>query len=390
MLPAVLAAQKEGFSILYLPWIDNFPLKQMKGIELRFVRSLSDVIESFSGQLTAFSFDSFSMSVASYPPIITYDKDFKSIIGHRKEKKALEIAAAGGHHVLMSGPPGCGRSLLAETVPSILPLLTQDAQYEVMSIYQLSGLINQNYHLAPFRNPHHSSSAVSLIGGGSNPKPGEVSLAHCGVLFLDEMAEFPKRTLDMLRQPIETGKVTISRAASTVTYPARFLMLGAMNPCPSRNLGSRHLYCTCTPKQITAYSNRVSGPIQDRMDIIINLQSESLDGKSHEENEASQSIRTRVSSARQKQYDRYGSDITNAIASPELIMESCELDLDQQKMLQQWSSKYNWSTRVQMKIRRIALTISDLNESKVTSEALWEAMTMRCTNQENKSKTMVR
>lgn len=171
----------------------------------------------------------------------------------------------GGHNVLMVGPSGCGKSLLTETFPSILPMLTQENQFDVMSIYQLAGITNPNVHLAPFREPHHSASAVSLIGGGASPKPGEVSLAHQGVLFLDEMSEFPKRTLDMLRQPLETGKVTISRAASTVTYPAQFLLLSAMNLCPCGYLGSRHRYCTCTPKQILAYTNRISGPIEDRL-----------------------------------------------------------------------------------------------------------------------------
>src|SRR5690606_33136486 len=189
---------------------------------------------------------------------------------------------------------GCGKSLLAETFPSILPPLTQEGTFDVMSIYQLASLSNPNYQLPPFRSPHHSASAVSLIGGGANPKPGEVSLAHRGVLFLDEMAEFPKRTLDMLRQPLETGKVTISRAASTVTYPAQFLLLGAMNPCPCGYIGSRHYYCTCTPKQIAKYQNRISGPIEDRMDILLKLDAVILENESEIQNETSAEIRTRV------------------------------------------------------------------------------------------------
>lgn len=154
----------------------------------------------------------------------------------------MEIAAAGSHNVIMIGPPGCGKSLLAETFSSILPPLKQENQFDIMGIYQLANIKNPNFQVPPYRDPHHSASAVSLIGGGANPKPGEESLAHRGVLFLDEMAEFPKRTLDMLRQPMETGVVTISRAASTVTYPAQFLLIGAMNPCPCGYLGSKH-YC---------------------------------------------------------------------------------------------------------------------------------------------------
>ena len=177
----------------------------------------------------------------------------------------------------MSGPPGCGKSLFAETFPSILPPLTRDAQLEVMSLYQLAKEKLPSPQIAPYRNPHHSASSIAIIGGGSYPKPGEISLAHRGVLFLDEMAEFPKKTLDMLRQPLEAGKVTISRAQSTVTYPSSFILIAAMNPCPCGFLGSNTHYCTCTPKQIQSYKNRISGPIYDRMDILLFLQSVNLD-----------------------------------------------------------------------------------------------------------------
>ncbi|MCT2537158.1 YifB family Mg chelatase-like AAA ATPase [Aquibacillus koreensis] len=388
MLPAVLAAKNEGFSILYLPWMEDFPLSRLGGMELRFVRTLREVIESFSGQLSVFNPSIISSNIAEEPTSSDYKRDFKHILGHEKAKRALEIAAAGGHNVLMSGPPGCGKSLLAETFSSILPKLTEDARYEVMSIYQLSGLPNKAFHIAPFRNPHHSSSAVSLIGGGSNPKPGEVSLAHRGVLFLDEMAEFPKRTLDMLRQPIETGKVTISRASSTVTYPAQFLLLGAMNPCPCGYLGSRHFYCTCSPNQITAYANRVSGPIQDRMDILLYLQAVALNKETMEGNEESEVIRGRVTKARERQYARYGAEILNANVSQEWILEHVKLSSDQQKMVQQWSTQYNWSTRVQMKVLRIARTIADLQDvHAISNESLWEAMTLRRTVKSKEQKT---
>ncbi len=220
MLPAIIAAKRQGVRILYLPRMDNFPIQQIKGMEIRIVETLQEVIESFSGQLTAFSLPMKPTLESSTAKTPTYDKDFQHIIGHKVAKRALEIAAAGEHHVLMVGPPGCGKSLLAETFSLILPILTQDSQFDVMSIYQLAGVSNTDFQVPPYRDSHHSASAVSLIGGGANPKPGEVSLAHHGVLFLDEMAEFPKRTLDMLRQPLETGTATISRAAQAVTYPA--------------------------------------------------------------------------------------------------------------------------------------------------------------------------
>jgi magnesium chelatase family protein len=315
------------------------------------------------------------------PPSVTYDHDFAHVLGHHQAKRALEIAAAGAHNVLMSGPPGCGKSLLSSTFPSILPTLSQDALLEVMSLYQLAGEPPLHSLMPPFRHPHHSASSVAIIGGGSYPKPGEVSLAHHGVLFLDEMAEFTKKTLDMLRQPLETGKVTLSRAHSTVTYPARFIFLGAMNPCPCGYLGSHNHYCTCTEKQIRTYRNRVSGPIYDRIDILLTLQSVHLDQFTSNKNETSATIRSRVENARQRQYERYGQEICNADVTLEVLNRTSPLNSSQQRMLQQRSSQQQWSNRVQIKIIRLARTIADLKgEKEITDEAIWEAMTLRRTS----------
>ncbi len=391
MLPAIIAAKKEGFKVLYLPQMHNFPINHIQGIEFRFVQTLQEVIGSFSSQLTAFSFASGNSPEITEELIPVFDKEFQHVLGHEQAKRALEIAAAGGHNVLMVGPPGCGKSLLAETFPSILPPLQQESQFDVMSIYQLAGIINNNFKVPPFRDPHHSASAVSLIGGGTNPKPGEISLAHHGVLFLDEMAEFPKRMLDMLRQPMETGKVTISRPSSSVTYPAQFLLLGAMNPCPCGYSGSRHFYCTCTSKQITAYSNRISGPIQDRMDILLKLDTVSLDNESAAQNETSAAIQKRVFTARKRQYKRFEGEWTNANISNEKIMSCSRLNHEQLAMVQQWSSKHNWSARVQMKIPRLARTISDLSgDESITNEAIWEAVTMRRSQASRNNKGMVK
>ncbi|WP_068675255.1 YifB family Mg chelatase-like AAA ATPase [Oceanobacillus sp. Castelsardo] len=391
MLPAIMAARKEGFKILYLPRLEDIPIETVNGLEFRFVQTLQEVIESFSGQISAFSLPIKSSQKPIELPPPTYDKDFKHVLGHKQAKRALEIAAAGGHNVLMVGPPGCGKSLLSETFPSILPPLKQESRFEVMSIYQLAGISQQNVSAPPYRSPHHSASAVSLIGGGTNPKPGEVSLAHRGVLFLDEMAEFPKRTLDMLRQPIETGKVTISRAASTVTYPAQFLLIGAMNPCPCGYMGSRNYYCTCTPKQVTAYNNRISGPIQDRMDILLKLETVSLENESTADNETSEIIRGRIIKAREVQYQRYGEEISNAIVPNEKLLECTILTEEQEKMMRSWASKYNWSTRVQMKIRRLARTISDLNgDENITNQSIWEAVTIRRTQSLRQPRGMVK
>ncbi|MBN6205367.1 YifB family Mg chelatase-like AAA ATPase [Ralstonia pickettii] len=390
MLPAVIAAKKEEIKILYLPEMDDLPLQFIEGIELRFVETLQQVIESFSGQLTGIPTLLPSNITPAEDITPTYEKDFSHVLGHKKAKRALEIAA-GGHNLLMIGPPGCGKSLLAETFSSILPTLKPDRRIEVMSIYQLAGVEKENFFTPPFREPHHSSSAVSLVGGGSNPKPGEVSLAHRGVLFLDEMAEFPKKTLDMLRQPMESGFVTISRAASTVTYPSQFLMLGAMNPCPCGYLGSKYYYCTCTPKQITAYNNRVSGPIKDRMDILLNLEVVSLERGSSETNETSKEIHERVIAAREKQFKRYGAEITNAIVADKKLLACSKLNDRQEKMMQEWTGKFNWSTRVQMKILRMARTISDLEgKERITNKAIWEAVTMRQFSKERRQLGVVK
>ncbi|QHN50601.1 ATP-binding protein [Geobacillus stearothermophilus] len=375
MLPAILAAKKLGFQKVYLPYDPTLPLHHLKDLDCIFVQTLEETVQYLQGQ-----------RVLSLPPAFRtpeimdsprkHHRDFQSIIGHHQAKRALEIAAAGGHHVLMVGPPGCGKSLLAETFPTILPSLSHDAQLEVISLYQLAGEKIESGH-PPFRHPHHSASSVSLIGGGTHPKPGEVSLAHRGVLFLDEMAEFAKKTLDMLRQPLETGKVTISRISSTVTYPADFILLGAMNPCPCGYLGSRTRYCTCSPKQIQAYRNRVSGPIYDRMDVLLSL--EVIDfTKETRVSESSETIRKRVEEARRKQYERYGKEITNGRVPFELLMEKSPLATRQQLLLQQWASQHQWSNRVQTKIIRLARTISDLKGTEeIADESLWEAMTLR-------------
>lgn len=267
MLPALIAAVKLGYKRAFLPYDPLIPIDMLNGIECVVVQHIKDVVNLLCGQ-TPLPLPTFTPSPILEPSFNNHQKVFSHIIGHQFTKEALEIAAAGGHNVLMSGPPGCGKSVLAETFPSILPPLSKLAQLEVISLYQLANERLYDPQMAPFRHPHHSASSIAIIGGGSYPKPGEVSsLAHHGVLFLDEMAEFTKKTLDMLRQPLETGKVTISRVHSTVIYPTSFILIGAMNPCPCGYLGSASHYCTCTQKQIKAYRNRVSGSVYDRMDI---------------------------------------------------------------------------------------------------------------------------
>jgi magnesium chelatase family protein len=374
MIAAILAARKLHLKRLILPYDPNIPRIEIDDLELVYVETLQDVINLLAGQQLFPLLPEVEMNEG---PKVT-SRDFSQIIGHDIAKRALEIAASGGHYVLMDGPPGCGKSLLAETFPTILPSLSKEAQLEKISLYQLAGAPYSSLTLPPYRHPHHSASAVSIIGGGSNPKPGEVSLAHRGVLFLDELGEFSKKTLDMLRQPLENEKVTISRIHSTVTYPAKFIFIAAMNPCPCGYLGSDSHYCTCSEKQVKAYKNRVSGPILDRIDILLSLKPVNLKGHDFSENESSEEVRRRVMAARERQYERYGKEICNSSVPFEQLIGSRPLTSSQQNRLQEMAMKYGLSNRVQIKLIRLARTISDMRgEQYISDGAIEEALTLR-------------
>jgi magnesium chelatase family protein len=242
-------------------------------------------------------------------------------------------------------------------------------------LYQLSGDSYPHATLAPFRNPHHSASSISIIGGGQYPKPGEVSLAHRGVLFLDEIAEFSKKTLDMLRQPLENGVVTISRTQASVRFPASFILVAAMNPCPCGYAGSNSHYCTCSPKQVLAYQNKLSGPLRDRFDIFLSLQHVDLRNTVKKDLESSEVVRKRVEQARNRQFDRYGAEISNGRVPYDTLIKLSPLTKEQERTLVQFSTKRNWSNRTEIKVIRLARTISDLKGSKqISDESLWEAV----------------
>ena len=383
MLPALIAAKGLGFRRVYLPYDSLLPLDMLDGLECMVVQHIDEVLLHLEGQ-ELLPLAECIKTVESALLTTQHPKDFCHIIGHEQAKEALVIAAAGEHNVFMSGPPGCGKSLLAETFPSILPPLTKENQLEVISLYQLAKETAPLPGLVPYRNPHHSSSSVSIIGGGSYPRPGEISLAHRGVLFLDEKALVSDKTLDMLRQPLEAGSVTISRAQTTVKYPSSFILIAAMNPCPCGFLGSNTHYCLCTPKQIQSYKTRISGPIYDRMDILLSLKSVNLD-QPVAENKSSIEFRSAVEKARERQYARYGESISNAKVPFDVLTKSSPLKEQQMNMIRQMSSKQQWSNRVQIKIIRLARTISDLDGSQdITDASIWKAITLR-REQTNKS-----
>ena len=312
---------------------------------------------------------------------INYKQDLDDIYGHEHAKRALEIAAAGGHNLLMVGPPGSGKTMLAERMPTIMPPMTEEQALESAAIASISrhGFSAENWKQRIIRSPHHSASAVALVGGGSNPKPGEISLAHNGILFLDELPEFDRKVLEVLREPLESGRIIISRAANQVEYPANFQFIAAMNPCPCGYLGDKSGRCRCTEEQVHRYQHKISGPLMDRIDMVIEVNSipDAIINQAKDENaESSATIRQRVINAFNMQLQRSG--LVNSELKTDNIEQHCYLTNADKVLLQTATTKLGLSGRAIHRVMKVARTIADLNNSDlIMTQHLSEAISYR-------------
>ncbi|TYQ13149.1 UNVERIFIED_CONTAM: magnesium chelatase family protein [Acetivibrio alkalicellulosi] len=382
ILPMVISARENGLKSIILPLENADEAAVVNGLNILPAGSIKDVVNHLNGlkKINKYSVDIDNI----FRNNISYDVDFSDVKGQETVKRALEVAASGAHNCVMIGSPGCGKTMIARRLPTILPSMTFEEALEVTKIHSIAGTLATNTSLItqrPFRAPHHTISNVSLVGGGRHPKPGEISLAHYGVLFLDELPEFNRSALEVLRQPLEDGVVTISRINATLTYPARTTLICAANPCKCGNYLDHSKECTCTPKQIGQYLSKLSGPLLDRIDLHIevsSIQYKDLDSKKEEEK--SSDVRERVNRTRKIQQERYkGMNIySNAELSPAMIKKYCKLDVQCKNILENAFERLGLSARAHGRILKVARTIADMEECQdIKTHHLLEAIQYR-------------
>jgi magnesium chelatase family protein len=370
-LPMVISMREANISKCIVPYDNREECSVVSDMDIIPVRNLNEVIDYLNGKSIIDPFKNENTNFTDNQ--VDYNIDFSDIKGQEGLKRALEVAAAGNHNMLILGPPGSGKTMAARRLPTILPKLSFEEAIEVTKIYSISGLLNTKALIEerPFRSPHHTSSNIALIGGGRIPRPGEVSLAHNGVLFLDELPEFQKNVLEVLRQPIEDGIVHISRVNATISYPAKFMFIASMNPCPCGYYGDPLHECTCSQGSIDRYLSKISNPLLDRIDIHIEvLPVEYKDLNNDIKTESSSAIRERVKKARDIQYERYKKDkiFNNSQIYNKDIKKYCRLTPSSENIMKQAFVKYKFSGRAYNKVLKVARTIADLDSKEVIEE----------------------
>lgn len=380
ILPIALKAKEEGIKTVFVPKDNAREAKLVKELQVIPVDNLKQLTDHLSRkniieEIAYSKFDFSNIKILS---------DMSHIKGQEHVKRAMEISAAGAHNMLMGGPPGSGKTLIARTMPSILPDLTLEEALEITKIYSVAGELPGNMALMtsrPFRSPHHTASGVALVGGGTWPRPGEISLAHRGVLFLDEFSEFPRQVLENLRQPLEDGVINVSRAAGNLCFPAKFILVSAMNPCSCGFYGDKEKQCVCSPVQIINYKKRISGPIVDRIDLHIEVPRVKFDKLSSvAPGEDSEKIKKRVEAARKIQQARLKDSpyITNSEMSSEAVKRFCQVDEPSKQLLRNAVDQMHLSARVYFRILKLARTIADLSgEAKILTPHIAEALQYR-------------